>query len=392
MHSKALRASARGILAKASGRNKRKKLKKHKKLLDMNPILDISEITQKVGRLFMGGMPGPELDTNTASLITKYHLGGIILFKRNIIDPIQLARLCRDIQRVSLTNSGIPLFLAIDQEGGRVARLREPFTQFPGNAAIGESPDPESSALEFASRTATEMSLVGLNMNMAPVLDVANPDMDAHLMGRSFSDDPQRVATLGTTVIDTMQGAGIMAVGKHFPGLGRSDRDPHLNLPTVNATLEEMESVHLPPFAGAIAAGVSAIMSSHATYPTLDPGVPATLSSKIMTELLREKMGFNGLVISDDLEMGAIEKAKPLPEGAAHAFEAGIDLLLICKDQSLLLESIEHLRNKVLREEISYERVHESLGRIAETKKRFLSPRKRIILKRVREYFQGLHR
>jgi len=133
-------------------------------------------------------------------------------------------------------------------------------------------------------------------------------------------------------------------------------------------------------------------MSSHATYPTLDPGVPATLSRKIMTELLREKMGFGGLVISDDLEMGAIEKAKPLPEGTAHAFEAGIDLLLICKDQSLLLESIEHLRNKLLRGEISYERVHESLGRIAKTKNRFLSPKKRIILKRVREYFQGLHR
>lgn len=128
-------------------------------------------------------------------------------------------------------------------------------------------------------------------------------------------------------------------------------------------------------------------MSSHAVYPALDPGVPATLSRTIMTELLRNKMGFKGLVISDDLEMGAIEKEVPLPEGAADAFEAGIDLLLICRDQSLLLESIEHLRNKLLREEISYERLHESLRRIAETKNRFLSPRKRIVLKKVREYF-----
>jgi len=356
----------------------------------MTPILDISELTQKVGRLFMGGMPGPELDPNTIRLIKDYHLGGIILFKRNITDPIQLARLCRDIQRVSLLNSGIPLFLAIDQEGGRVARLEEPFTRFPGNAAIGESPDPDASALEFAGTTAREMSLVGLNMNMAPVLDAANPDIDAHLQGRSFSDDHLRVAALGGIVIDTMQQAGIMAVGKHFPGLGRSDRDPHLHLPTVDATLEEMESVHLPPFAGAIEAGVSAIMSSHALYPALDPGVPATLSRKIMRELLRDKMGFGGLVISDDLEMGAIEQERSLPQGAADAFEAGIDLLLICKDQSLLRESIEHLRNKLLREEISYERLHESLRRIAETKKRFLSPRKRIVLKRVREYFGGL--
>jgi beta-N-acetylhexosaminidase len=365
------------------------KRKKPHKLTAMTPILDITELNQKVGRLFMGGMPGPELDPHTIRLIKDYYLGGIILFKRNITDPIQLARLCRDIQRVSLVSTGIPVFMAIDQEGGRVARLEEPFTRFPGNAAIGESPDPDASSIEFAGTTAREMSLVGLNMNMAPVLDVANPDIDAHLKGRSFSDDPMLVASLGTIVIDTMQRAGIMAVAKHFPGLGRSDRDPHLHLPTVGATLEEMESMHLPPFASAIQAGVSAIMSSHAVYPALDPGVPATLSRKIMGELLRDKMGFKGLVVSDDLEMGAIGKERPLPEGAADAFEAGVDLLLICEDQSLLRESIDQLRNKLLREEISSERLHESLRRIAEAKKRFLSRRKRIILKRVREYFKA---
>ncbi|MBW2104917.1 MAG: beta-N-acetylhexosaminidase [Deltaproteobacteria bacterium] len=356
----------------------------------MNPILDLSEITQKVGRLFIGGMPGHKLDTNTIRLIKDYHLGGIILFRKNIVDPIQLARLCRDIQKVSFTNSGIPLFLAIDQEGGRVARLKEPFTQFPGNAAIGASPDPEESALRFASTTAKEMSLVGLNMNMAPVLDVAQPNMDPHLAGRCFSHDPIQITRLGRIVIDTLQQAGIMAVGKHFPGSGKSDRDPHLNLPTVHATLEEMESVHLPPFAGAIAAGVSAIMSSHATYPTLDPGVPATLSSKIMTELLREKMGFGGLVISDDLEMGAIEKERPLPEGAADAFIAGVDLLLICNNQERLIESLELIRNKVLRGDISYERLGESLERIASCKKQFLSNRPRTSFKAVREYFEAL--
>jgi len=131
-------------------------------------------------------------------------------------------------------------------------------------------------------------------------------------------------------------------------------------------------------------------MSSHAVYPALAPGVPATPSRKIMGELLRDKMGFKGLAISDDLEMGAINEEKGLHEGAADAFEAGIDLLLICKDQSLLRESIEHLRNKLLRGEISYKRLHESLSRIAETKNRFLSPRRRVILKRVREYFRDL--
>jgi len=353
----------------------------------MSPILDLTEITQKIGRLFIGGMPGPELDDQTITLIKDYHLSGIILFDRNIRDPIQLARLCRDLQKVSTENSGLPLFLAIDQEGGRVARLKEPFTLFPGNAAIGKNPDPEQSALDFASTTAREMSLVGLNMNMAPVLDVAQPNMDAHLVGRSFSDDPLLVTTLGKMVINTLQQGGIMAVAKHFPGLGKSDLDPHLHLPTINATSEEMESIHLLPFAGAIEAHVSAIMSSHAVYPALEPGIPATLSKKIMTDLLREKMRFEALIISDDLEMGAISKERGLPQGAADGFEAGIDLLLICRNQSHLLASIELIRDKVLKEEIPYERLEGSLERIAKYKRRFLYRPKKISLKAVKEFF-----
>ncbi|MGM0382435.1 MAG: beta-N-acetylhexosaminidase [Thermodesulfobacteriota bacterium] len=353
----------------------------------MNPILDLSEITQKIGRLFIGGMPGPELDTNTMKLIADYHLGGIILFSRNIEDPIQLAQLCMDIQRVAMENSGYPVFLAIDQEGGRVARLKRPFTQFPGNADIGGSPNPEKSALHFAGITAGEMSLVGLNMNMAPVIDVAQVHMDSHLAGRSFSQDPLLVTTLGKIVINALQQGGILSVAKHFPGLGKSDLDPHLHLPTIHATLEEMESVHLPPFQGAIEANVSAIMTSHAVYPALDPGMPATLSETIISNLLREKMRFSGLIISDDLEMGAIAKERGLPEGTADAFEAGIDLLLICESQSLLLDSMVLIRDKILRGEISHERLEKSLERINKYKNRFLYPHRKISLKAVKEYF-----
>jgi len=377
----------------------------------VNPILDLTDIAQKIGGLFIGGMPGPELDDQTTILIKDYHLGGIILFHRNIRDPVQLAQLCQDLQMVSMENTGIPLFLAIDQEGGRVARLGEPFTQFPGNAAIGENPDPEKSALHFATTTAREMSLVGLNMNMAPVLDVfatttaremslvglnmnmapvldvAQPNMDAHLVGRPFSHEPLQVIALGKIVINTLQQGGIMAVAKHFPGLGKSDLDPHQHLPTVSATSEEMESIHLPPFAGAIEAHVSAIMSSHAVYPALDPGIPATLSRRIMTDLLRESMRFDGLIISDDLEMGAIVNERGMPGGAADALEAGVDLLLICKNQSHLLTSIELIRDKVLKEEIPYERLERSIARIARYKKRFLYPHKKISLKAVKEFF-----
>jgi beta-N-acetylhexosaminidase len=232
------------------------------------------------------------------------------------------------------------------------------------------------------------MSLVGLNMNMAPVLDVGQPNLDAHLVGRCFSDTPSLVTSLGKIVITALQEAGIMAVGKHFPGLGGATMDPHVHLPTIDTTLEEMQSIHLPPFAGAIEAHVSAIMSSHAVYPAFAPGIPATVSTAIITHLLREKMGFDGLVISDDLEMGAIANQRGVPEGAADAFTAGVDLLLVCSRQAELMASIRLIRDKLLEGAIAFERLEKSLERVKKCKDRFLSPPKKISLKAVETYFQ----
>jgi len=355
----------------------------------MNPTLDVTELTQNIGRLFMAGLAGPEVDSDTVDLIQSYHLGGIIIFSRNIKDPLQLARLCSDLQKISLEASGYPLFLAIDQEGGRVARLKPPFSQFPGNEAIGNSTNPEESAFRYASITAKEMALVRLNMNLAPVMDVTQPDMDSHLLGRTFSHNPSVVAKLGEIVIETLQQGGVMAVAKHFPGLGRSNLDPHLDLPTVEVPLEEMDSVHLPPFGAAVAARVSAIMTSHAVYPALEPRLPATLSRNILSNLLREQMNFGGLIISDDLEMGAIAKDKELAEASADAFKAGVDILLVCSNQRLVVGSIENIRDKVLRGQIPEERLQESLERIEKYKKRFLCPFKKTSLRAVESYFRN---
>jgi beta-N-acetylhexosaminidase len=356
----------------------------------MNAKLDLSEFTKNVGQLFIGGIPGPEVDDSTISLLRDYHIGGIIMFSRNVRDPLQLARLCMDLQKASVENSGLPLFLAVDQEGGKVARLKSPFSQFPGNEAIGKSQNPEQSAIDFAATTAREMTRVGLNMDMAPVVDVAQPYTDSHLAGRTFSDDPSLVAALGQIVIETLQGNGVMAVAKHFPGLGSADLDPHRDLPTITASPEEMESVHLPPFARAIEAGVSAVMVSHAVYPAFEPAMPATLSRTIVGDLLRKKMNFDGLILSDDLEMGAIMKARGLPQGAADAFEAGVDLLLICSSQECLIASIELLQDKLVKGDIPEERLKESLDRIMRYKRRFLHPAKTISLEAVEEYFERL--
>ena len=353
----------------------------------MHSTLDLSELDAKIGRLFMTGMPGPVVDKETEELIRDYSPGGVILFSRNIENPVQLARLCNDLQDRAMRYHGIPLFLSVDQEGGPVARLKEPFTLFPGNTAIGEDPLPLDKAMEFARVTAREMSLVGLNMDLAPVMDVRAGKPEKHLEGRMFGDSPEKVSMLGSKVVEVLQENGVMAVAKHFPGLGKALSDPHRKLPTIETDLKEIEDINIPPFRSAITARVAAIMTSHAIYPELDPDTPATLSKKILTGLLRETLNFHGLVITDDLEMGAITQCCGVAEGAHAAFEAGADILLICKEQSRVVEAIQRLRQGLLSGEIPYHRLEQSLDRIRKTKKRFLEKRKDVSFEEVNAYF-----
>ncbi len=353
----------------------------------MNTTLDLSELDCRIGQLMMAGMPGPHVDGGTEALIREYNIGGIILFSRNIQDPLQLADLCRQLQDLAVKNQGRPLLLAVDQEGGRVARLKRPFTVSEGNSAIGRSERPVEKAMEFGEITAREMKMVGLNMNLAPVVDVQRGEVEKHLVGRSFGEDPAQVALLGRTVIASLQGNGIMAVAKHFPGLGRASVDPHFQLPRIEIDLDEMEAINLPPFGAAIQEGVSAIMTSHAIYSAIDSGNPATLSPEILINLLREKMAFEGLIMTDDLEMGAIAKHQGVPEGACQAFQAGADILLICKDQEKVVESVRLLRGKMLQDEIGMARLDQSLKRIERVKSRFLSPAHEISTAEVQEYF-----
>lgn len=355
----------------------------------MNTTLDLSELDLKVGQLFMTGIPGPRLDEETEALIRDYNPAGIILFSRNIEDPVQLANLCMDLQDKAITYHGLPLMLAIDQEGGRVSRLGEPFTRFPGNAAIGGEEDPIERAREFGLITAKEMKMVGLNMNLAPVVDVGRGDLEKHLEGRIFGEDPQAVAMLGKTVVKYLQDNGVMAVAKHFPGLGRASLDPHYHLPRIDADLKEMEEINLPPFVAAMDGGVSAIMTSHAIYPALDSERPATLSPAILTQLLREKMNFDGLIMTDDLEMGAIAEHWGVEEGAAAAFEAGADILLICKHQKNCLRSLNLIRGKLLREEIPFQRLTQSTERIGRVRSRLLKRWEAVSPMKVEEYFKS---
>jgi beta-N-acetylhexosaminidase len=354
----------------------------------LNTTLDLTEINRKVGQLFMAGIPGPDMDRDTEILIRDFNPAGIILFSRNILDPLQLAGLCRDLQAAAMKYHGIPLFIAVDQEGGRVARLKEPFSIFPGNEAIGNDENPLQRAKEFAFITAVEMKLVGLNMNFAPVLDVRKGEPEKHLAGRTFSDNHRTTARLGSNVIKTLQENGIMAVAKHFPGLGQACTDPHFHLPVIRSDMNDLIKINLPPFKSAIRARVSGIMTSHAIYPALDPENPATLSPDILTGLLRDKMGFNGLIITDDLEMGAITGKHDLARGALQSFEAGADILLVCKEQQKVLEGIDLIRKKILSEKIPGDRPDQSYARIMRLKMKYLKNMAKVSLKKVEKYFK----
>jgi beta-N-acetylhexosaminidase len=354
----------------------------------MNPTLELDEMDAKIGQLFMAGIPGSSLDEGTKALIRDLHIGGVILFSRNIEGPYQLANLCRDMQRAALEYQGQPLLIAVDQEGGRIARLPPPFTQFPGNSEIGRDTHPNEKAVEFGRVTAMEMKLVGLNMDLAPVIDVKKGEPERHLRGRVFGDDPEKVGQLGSSVIRSLQDNGVMAVAKHFPGLGLAEMDPHAELPTIDLDLDGIEKGHLLPFRRAVTAGVTGIMTSHAVYPALDPECSATLSRPIITGILRERMGFEGLILSDDLEMGAIAKKWGVPEGASRSFTAGVDVLLVCKEQRLIAECLREIRAGLLKKEIPVERLRQSTDRIQKAKARFLKEREDISLDDVVAYFQ----
>ena len=281
---------------------------------------------QLAGQRLTVGFDGTDLNSDLKFLIDTVKIGGVILFSRNLLNPAQIKDLCKAVQDYAADCGQPPLFIAIDQEGGQVARLKPPFTQFPGNPAIKN----EADAVCFAEITAAELKSVGINMNMAPVMDVAPEGMQSIMAGRAFRGDPERVSVLGVKVIETMQKNGVLAVAKHFPGIGRTILDSHHELPVFDGDIAELETFDLPPFQAAVRCGVSGMMLSHILYKKIDPEWPASLSPAIAKRLLRDRMGFGGIVMTDDLDMGAVRKHYDLEPAVRQILLSEIDIALIC--------------------------------------------------------------
>jgi len=290
--------------------------------------MDIKDFSDErmAGQRLMVGFEGTQLDDDLKFLIGDLKAGGIILFSHNIESPDQIKNLCRGAQEYARMSGQPPLMIAIDQEGGEVARLKEPFTQFPGNSAMKDVAD----AVDFAQTTAAELTEAGINMNLAPVMDVAPEEISSIMATRSFGRDPAWVCRLGLAVISHLQQNNIMAVAKHFPGIGRTIADSHIDLPSCQYELAELESFDLIPFAASIAGSVAGIMLSHVIYERIDPLWPASLSRRIALDLLRQRMRFAGISMTDDLDMGAINKHYDIKTAVRQILQAGIDITLIC--------------------------------------------------------------
>jgi beta-N-acetylhexosaminidase len=288
----------------------------------------------------MVGLPGPRLDRTARELVRELNVGGVILFSRNIEGPDQVWELTRDLQREALATGGPPLIISVDQEGGPVRRLKGPFTRIPPARELGEGATP-ARVSALARTTARELALVGINMNLAPVLDVARGP-DCPLWERSFGSDPEGVAAFGEAAIRGYLAGGVLPVAKHFPGLGDTVLDSHEVLPTAQS-LDPERALDLLPFRRAVALGAPAIMTAHVHVPAW-AGRPATLSPVALTEWLRGRLAFGGVIMTDDLEMGAIAGASPVPGAACQALAAGADLLLICNNWDAAWETADLLR------------------------------------------------
>jgi beta-N-acetylhexosaminidase len=288
-----------------------------------------------------------------------------------------VAELSHDIQSLA---SGTPLWVCVDQEGGRVARLRSPFTEWPPMAVLGRAND-VTLASRFAAALAAELKAVGVTLDYAPVLDIHTNPKNPVIGDRALSEDAAMVGKLGAAIVRGLQENGVAACGKHFPGHGDTSVDSHLELPVVEHPPDRIRRVEFVPFRDAIAAGVGFMMTAHVLVPALDEDRPATLSRRIVYDLLREELAFDGVILSDDLEMKALAATYSIPEAAVQAIRAGCDGVLVCRalsddrgrDVEVQASVLEALVHAVEDGRIPFKRLEDALTRNRRAKERFLT-------------------
>lgn len=336
----------------------------------VDPILQ-----KKVGSLFVVGFEGKQMTPQLRNLIHHYHIGGIILFSRNIGTPEEVLILTRTLQKEA-KNAGYtyPLLICIDQENGVVRRLGEGATIFPGAMAQGATHNPDN-AYTIGVATGKELKALGINWNLAPVLDVNNNSDNPVIGVRSFGESPEQVALFGKASMQGMQRAGVATTLKHFPGHGDTHVDSHLDLPVINHDIDRLEKMEFIPFQQCIDAGADVIMAAHIYFPALEKekGIPATLSKNVLTHLLREKLGFNGVITTDCMEMNAISKTIGTEKGAVAALKAGADLVMVSHTYERQIGAIKEVVSAMERGELDERNIKTSMERVHRLNKKYVS-------------------
>lgn len=321
------------------------------------------------GQLLGVGFDGLTVPPGLAKRVAAGRVGAVILFSRNVQTPGQVATLCGDLMAAAPPDR--PLLIAIDQEGGRVRRLREPWADWPAARVLGDTDDPER-ITRVGHAMGLELSSCGIHLDLAPVLDVhTNPDNPV-IGDRAFGTSPDVVAQRAAAFVAGLRAGGVAACGKHFPGHGDTSADSHTDLPVVRHGAERLESVELAPFT-ALAQDLPAVMTAHVIYEAWDARNPGTLSRAVVQGLLRERLGFDGLVLSDDMEMKAVADLAPPEDLAERCLVAGVDLISNCHDTARQERMLGALVRRAERDSAFAGRLRESADRVAAFKRRHCS-------------------
>jgi beta-N-acetylhexosaminidase len=327
-----------------------------------------TELERQAASLFTVGFYGKAVTDDLRGLLAR-GVGGVIFFARNVGTPEEVLELNRDIKRTA----NRPLLLAIDQEGGQVARLRAGFTEIPTMRAVGATGS-ATVARELGKLIGRELRAVGFDMNYAPVLDIdTNPD-NPIIAARSFGRTPELVTELGLALAAGLQEAGVAACGKHFPGHGDTSQDSHLELPTLPHAMERLERVELAPFKAAAAAGIASFMTAHVIFKAVDPSYPATMSRAVLTGILREKLGYDGMVVTDDVEMKAIADNYGVEEAVLLGLNAGVDHFLCCHTAALAHKAIDAIVQAVQNGKLSQQTLDSASRRFNAVRARYEQP------------------
>ena len=321
-----------------------------------------------VGQRICAGFTGTEVTPEIRDLIRKHKVGNILLFSRNVTGFEQLQALCAELKELILAETGLPPFLMIDEEGGEITRIGHLAGDTPCAGALGASGDPENARC-IGWIIGKRLLAAGLNMDLAPVLDCLSQPENAAMGNRCFSWDPEQVALFGRAYIEGIRESGVLTCVKHFPGHGDTSVDSHFALPVIRKSLDDIRRTELVSFREAIRIGTDAVMSAHIVFPALEPDrLPATISSRVLSDLLRKQLGFSGLIVSDGMEMKAVLDLFPLPEGVFRALKAGVDIALVCHEPALAAASCLRIEEGLRTGELSAENLAEAYQRIAARK------------------------